>query len=1112
MDNQETNIANVSPVEKQALSDTILAFIPKNTAGYTTKNQIIDIQIPKTEHVLRLNEAYLQVELLTNFKANINYAATAGEEQYVGLINSATIFDQVYIKNNGKTIHTDTFSQINSRIWQMSKSTNYQIANPASFLNYDDVSANDGLLVFKLTAGAAAFNAGVEVPLRFRLKIPLPSVYQCFDNCDNFSTTQLNDDITLSMQLSHPNKYMCLITADSTTHKVKRIEPFGINSSIYTDEIIPHIKANVAGYDATTDVVQFAASFALGTDNSNQAEWKPYTYAGAGTAGTDYVGTITAYTIQTLDDDSKYYIESLKMVVPGHYPTADETANYANLVANGAVHYSFRDCDIKSQATDFTNGTQHLNFSTNTENIFAVMMLASHAYSYTVFDKPYVDKLECNLSEIYKLANDKVHTEGTYDRDNDMYKNLLDGFGVESFKNLQRFDKQITKDFLQKTPAVKSWNADNTVMDRTSLQTGNYIQWYKVAPGNQMGISANYFANIINYKFESKTDSSHNYACNYSNSNIFCAQLRYRMLIYKEGGIDIICPFAEELNARNIASNAPNSDAHGLPALIPLLAKPATDLLGGAVRGIKGLIYKNRLHDNSTYAYSKLGKDGFEKHRGILESNATMRRRKFKKFIDNLAESEKQLANVDTHGLLIRHGEEGSLGEGAGAASNPSTVPRSSLDDFEHERPVDLNMLNLTNLYKRSNREILVDVEFRMYLVLDYKYGFNKNKLRLQSFGDESATEYCAHGFRDWIRDKWRRLVGFFKGRGKEIAKEAGKQIITNAAEIVKQYANEILMGKLNIKDVPSKFKKQVLAMIKDNQLTGTPVDNITSKALEYYKKIKDGTMNWSQVPGDMKDIINKLQAQQTAQNGLLVRHGFVGTINVHPTVDYHVMKRRMNKIMAMNPMLMRQKDLRRLYRFKHFQEHPIVDTTHGRLGDLVGKLFNLARPMITPIIHKYTDPYKPYIEPLKPLVHKIPGMEKYIDKWHNLKTKIMGSDNHGLKEMLAKMKQLPGYRSWTPMDKYKYMKPISKPIFAGDYKTWIEHEQNLGKPKKPRINDEYANKWKLIKQDVIKGNNHGLKELLIQMKANPKYKNWNARKRYRMLKYATMSAPADEK
>lgn len=1041
MDNQEINPENISPVEKQVLSDTYLAFLPKNTAGYTTKNQIIDVQIPRTEHVLRLNEAYLQVELLTHFKANINYAAAAGEEQYVGLLNSATMFDQVYIKNNGKTIHTETFSQIQSRAWQLSKSTNYQVANPASFLNYDDVSANDGLLVHKLTA--AAFNAGADVPLTFKLKIPLGAVYQCFDNCDNFSTTQLNDDITLSMQLSHPNKYMCLITADSTSHKVKRVEPFGINTKIYTDTIIPYMKSHITGWDETTDAINFATSFTTGTNNSNQVEWKTYTYAKAGTAGTDYVGTITVYTIQVLDDDSKYYIQSLKMVVPGHYPTIDESQNYANLVANGAIQYSFRDCDIRSQSTDFTNGTQHLNFSTNCENIFSVMMFASHAYSYVVFDKPYIDKLECNLSEIYKLANDKVHTEGTYDRDNDMYKNLIDGFGVESFKNLQRFDKQITKDFLQKTPKKAEWKdagggAGNLIYDRTSVQTGNYLQWYKVAPGNQMGISADYFANLINYKFESKTNSENDYACNYANSNIFCAQLRYRMLIYKEGGIDIVCPFAEELNMRSVASNAPKSDAHGIGALVPMLLKPATGLIGSAVKGIRGIIYKNRAHDNSTYAYSKLGKDGFERHRGILEQNASMRRRKFKKFINNLVESEKQLANVDTHGLLIRHGEEeGTLGEGAGAAS---TVPRSSLDDFEHERPVDLNILNLTNskLYRPNNREILADIEFKMYLVLDYKYGFNKNKLRLQSFGDESATEYCAHGFRDWIRDKWNKLKGFFKGRGKQIVKDAGKQIISNATEIIKQYANEILMGKLNIKDVPGKFKKQVLALIKNNQLTGTPIDDMTQRAIDYYKKIKEGTMNWSQVPSDMKDIVNKLQSQQSTQNGLLIRHGFIGAINVHPSVDYHVMKRRMSKLADKNPMLMRQKDLRRLYKFKHFQQHPIIDTTHGRFNELLDKL---------------------------------------------------------------------------------YRQQSKLPAFAGDYKTWIQHERNLSnkKPEPPSIakpakmigmpNPKYKDKWRKIKSEITGSDNHGLKEVLIQMKSNPKYKKWNSKKKYMMLKYAKMAS-----
>lgn len=1002
MDNQEINPENISPIEKQVLSDTYLAFLPKNTAGYTTKNQIIDVQIPRTEHVLRLNEAYFQVELKTAFKANLDYAPATGEEQYVGLLNSATIFDQVYIKNNGKTIHTETFSQIQSRAWQLSKSTNYQVANPASFLNYDDVSANDGLLVHKLTD--VAFKAGIEVPLKFRLKIPIGAVYQCFDNCDNFSTTLLNDDITLSMQLSQPNKYMCLITADSTTHKVKRVEPFGINTKIYDDIIKPYIERNVAGWNEAKDKVEFASSFTTGTDNSNQVEWKTYTYKKAGTAGTNYVGTITVYTIQVLDDDSKYYIDSLKMVVPGHYPTADESANYANLVANGAVHYSFRDCDIKCQSTDFTNGTQHLNFSTNCENIFSVMMFASHAYSYVVFDKPYIDKIECNLSEIYKLANDKVHTEGTYDRDNDMYKNLIDGFGVDSFKNLQRFDKQITRDFLQKEPKLVDWKdagggAGKLICDRTSVQTGNYLQWYKVAPGNQLGISADYFANLINYKFESKNDSVNDYICNYSNSNIFCAQLRYRMLIYKEGGIDIVCPFAEELNMRSVASNAPKSDAHGIGALVPMLLKPATGLIGSAVKGIKGIVYKNRAHDNSTYAYSKLGKDGFERHRGILEQNSSMRKRKFKKFINNLVESEKQLANVDTHGV------EGTLGEGAGAAS---TVPRSSLDDFEHERPVDLNLLNLTNskLYRPNNREILSDIEFKMYLVLDYKYGFNKNKLRLQSFGDESATEYCAHGFGDWIRGKWRKLVGFFKGRGKEIAKDAGKVILSNATEIVKQYANEILMGKLNIKDVPSKFKKQVLALIKNNQLTGTPVDDMTQRAIDYYKKIKDGSMNWSQVPSDMRDIVNKLQAQQSTQNGLLIRHGFVGAINVHPSVDYHVMKRRISKLADKNPMLMRQKDLRRLYKFKHFQQHPIVDTTHGRFNELLDRLYRKQQskpPVFKPVPPSTSNPYK--------------------DKWRKIKSEITGSDNHGLKTVLIQMKSNPKYKKWDHKKKYKMLK-----------------------------------------------------------------------------------------
>ena len=164
--------------------------------------------------------------------------------------------------------------------------------------------------------------------------------------------------------------------------------------------------------------------------------------------------------------------------------------------------------------------------------------------------------------------------------------------------------------------------------------------------------------------------------------------------------------------------------------------------------------------------------------------------------------------------------------------------------------------------------------------------------------------------------------------------------------------------------------------------------------------------MNWSQVPSDMRDIVNKLQAQQSTQNGLLIRHGFVGAINVHPSVDYHVMKRRISKLADKNPMLMRQKDLRRLYKFKHFQQHPIVDTTHGRFNELLDRLYRKQpskSPVFKPVPPSTSNPYK--------------------DKWREIKSEITGSDNHGLKTVLIQMKSNPKYKKWDSKKKYKMLK-----------------------------------------------------------------------------------------
>lgn len=948
-DNQEE-----SAPYKQVLSDTYLSFLPKNTAGLTTKDQIVDIQIPRTEHVLRLNAGYVQVDLECKFTINSTDANNA--TQYIGLNNAACIFDQSYIKNNGKTIDTNTFTQVKSRVWQMSKSSNYLNANPASFINYDNIAENVGYLVHPVKNLLETTTDN----LKFKLRIPLPCIFPCFENCDNFSTTQLNDDITLSLQLSEPDKYMNLFTVDSTG-KIIKVEPFNGSTVSYSTK------------------------------------------------------TVTVY-----DGEDQYRIQSLKIITPGHYPTDDERVNYSNLIANGAVHYNFKDVDIRSQAADFSaaGSTTALNFSTNVENIFAVLILASHYHSYTVFDKPYISDIECNLSEIFKLAVDKVHTKKTYENDNDMYYNLLDGFGTGTFKNIQRFDKAITHDYSQKGAR----NESGAITSLADVQlTGNYIQWYKVACGNQMGVSANYFANLINYKFKNETATGST-AVNFASSTVFCCQLCQRMLIYKEGGLDIVCPFAQELDARAVMNDDINSSAHGLGSLIPSLLQPATGLFKSVGRAIKDQIYRIKSNKNTTYAYTKLGKEGYEKHRDIIDENRYMGTRKFKRFINNLAQSEKQLENIDTHGLIVRHGamDDGSLGEGPGSASSPaaaaSTVPRSSLDDFEHERPVDLDLLNLTCLYRQSYNEELADCSYKMLLVMDYKWGFNRVKIRLQSFGDESAAEYCGHGLGSWLRDKWRKVTGFFKGRGKEMAKQAGKALLSNAAEIAKKYANEILQGKLTMKDIPAKFKGTVLGLIKENQLTGTPIDGATDKAIQMYKSIKDGSMKWSDVPSGMYDIIRKLSLNQSPDShGLIVRHGFIGDVSIRPTVPYSITKRRMEKLKDRNSMYMRQKDLRKMLRYNYFKQHPVVDT-HGMMDEYLRRLYRRPRPQyITPAVKVVADP-----NIQTPAAKKL--LDGYAMKWKNLKAQALNDESHG-KAILVNLKSNPKYGKWDHRKRYKYLK-----------------------------------------------------------------------------------------
>ena len=93
-------------VVKQDIPDNVLSFVPKTGTTRFDKHQMFEISIPRTNHVVRLNKAYLQVVMKLNMTKKEE--DTNDSKYYIGFNNAACIFDQVQIKNNGKTIYSNT--------------------------------------------------------------------------------------------------------------------------------------------------------------------------------------------------------------------------------------------------------------------------------------------------------------------------------------------------------------------------------------------------------------------------------------------------------------------------------------------------------------------------------------------------------------------------------------------------------------------------------------------------------------------------------------------------------------------------------------------------------------------------------------------------------------------------------------------------------------------------------------------------------------------------------------------------------------------------------------------------------------------------------------------
>ena len=231
-------------LQKQNIPDNVLSFVPKTGTSRFDKHQMFELSIPRTNHVVRLNKAYLQVVMKLKMKKHVD--GILDDEFYIGINNAACIFDQVQIKNNGKTIYSNTYSQISSRLWQMSKSKEYLDSMPYCFINYDDISKNEGFIYKKVEDLKTDDFTDVE----FRMRIPLAAVFECFDNCDNFSTTQLSDDIVLSLQLSEPYKYLTIAETNfilDGNRKVNRVEKFYSEEQLFVaDERKPDINNSIS--------------------------------------------------------------------------------------------------------------------------------------------------------------------------------------------------------------------------------------------------------------------------------------------------------------------------------------------------------------------------------------------------------------------------------------------------------------------------------------------------------------------------------------------------------------------------------------------------------------------------------------------------------------------------------------------------------------------------------------------------------------------------------------------------------------------------------------------------------------------------------------------------
>ena len=415
-----------------------------------------------------------------------------------------------------------------------------------------------------------------------------------------------------------------------------------------------------------------------------------------------------------------------------------------------------------------------------------------------------------------------------------------------------------------------------------------------------------------------------------------------------------------------------SGNGHGLPAIIPALTKPISNLFGGLIGNLRKSVKESRGFANRTYAYSQLGKNGYEKHREIIESNSPMKKRKFKKFINGLKQLESQ---IKSHGIDENVGLSG--------------------ENEEIAEPATFDELNLYPFVQSYSADI-ADYDYKNQLILDYKYGLNLDKLRLNSFGSEAAVAGNRYHGRvsNWFKKIGRKFVGWFKKDGKRILKDSANDMIN----IAREYAAKIATGELplsEVRDLKPALRNRIMNILRNNT-QNSKIGGLTGEAIDYYKKYKSGEMKWNDIPRDMISRIKELDLNEkrSGEHGLIVRHGFVPGPRIRPGQLYSVQKQRIKRLLDKNPNELRRKDLRRLYRFKYLKNNGVIDTSHGRIQDILMKyqLYN-AKP-------GYRDP----VDRLKEMdLIKKTSNNHGTNKWKNIKAKLLETDK-GI-EYLQKLK-----------------------------------------------------------------------------------------------------------